>query len=100
MLRAIKKAIDTMTLFPALVEGTRFNAQTCEDKINGPMYATDLAIELSAQNIPFRTAYKQVAEGQQALDSRKAIDSLNQRVSPGGCADLMLEELKGRQTDD
>ncbi len=100
MLRAIKKAIDTMTLFPALVEGTRFNAQTCEDKINGPMYATDLAIELSAQNIPFRTAYKQVAEGQQALDSRKAIDSLNQRVSPGGCADLMLEELKGRLADD
>jgi argininosuccinate lyase len=96
MLRGIKKAIDTMSLFPALIKGTKFNAESCEQKIDGPMYATDLAIELSVQNVPFRTAYKQVAEDQQALESRKAIDSVNQRVSPGGCADLMLEELHSR----
>jgi len=96
MLRAIKKAIDTMALFPALIEGTNFIAVSCEEKIDGPMFATDLAIELSAKNVPFRTAYKEVAEKQHELNSRKAIDSLNQRVSPGGCADLMLEALKGR----
>ncbi len=99
MLRAIKKAIDTMSLFPALIKGTNFIAESCEAKIDGPMYATDLAIELSEQNIPFRTAYKQVAENQQALESRKAIDSINQRISPGGCADLMLEEMQRRLKD-
>lgn len=96
MLRAIKKAIDTMSLFPALVKGTSFVKESCEAKIDGPMYATDLAIELSAKNIPFRTAYKQVAENQQQLELRKPIDSINQRVSPGGCADLMLDEMKKR----
>lgn len=96
MLRAIKKAIDTMSLFPALIEGTQFIAESCEEKIDGPMFATDLAIELSAKNIPFRTAYKEVAEKQHELQSRSAIDSLNQRVSPGGCADLKLGEMKNR----
>ena len=96
MLRAITKSLDTMALFPTLIEGTQFIKESCEEKIDGPMFATDLAIELSAQNVPFRTAYKEVAEKQHELESRKAIDSLNQRVSPGGCADLMLEELKRR----
>jgi len=96
MLRAIKKAIDTMALFPALIDGTNFITVSCEEKIDGPMFATDLAIELSAKNVPFRTAYKEVAEKQHELESRKAIDSINQRVSPGGCADLMLEALEGR----
>jgi argininosuccinate lyase len=99
MLRAIKKAIDTMALFPALIEGTNFIAESCDDKIDGPMFATDLAIELSANNVPFRTAYKEVAEKQHELETRKGIDSLNQRVSPGGCADLRLETLMDRLTD-
>lgn len=96
MLRAIKKAIDTMSLFPALVQGTEFLSKSCEEKIDGPMFATDLAIELSVQDTPFRDAYKQVAEKQHELESRKAIDSINHRVSPGGCANLMLDELRER----
>jgi argininosuccinate lyase len=48
------------------------------------------------QNTPFRDAYKEVAEKQYELESRKAIDSINHRVSPGGCANLMLDELRQR----
>ena len=96
LLRAIKKAIDTMALFPLLINGTEFNKSNCKDKIDGPMFATDLAIELSEQNVPFRTAYKQVAEQQEALEARNAIDSLQQRTSPGGCANLMLDEMTSR----
>jgi len=93
MLRAIKKTIDTLSLFPALIEGTQFIAESCENKINAPMHATDLAIELSAQGVPFRTAYQQVANSYDDLEQRQPIDSLNSRVSAGGCANLQLDEL-------
>ena len=96
MLRAIKKTIDTMSLFPVLVEGTQFIAEVCEVKIDAPMYATDLAIELSAQGIPFRTAYQRVANSYDELEQRKPKESIEARVSPGGCTNLMLDEMRNR----
>ena len=96
MLRAIKKTIDTLSLFPALIEGTQFIAKSCEEKIDAPMHATDLAIELSAQGVAFRTAYQQVANSYEELEQRQPIDSLNARVSPGGCGNLLLNEMKVR----
>ena len=96
MLRGIKKTIDTLALFPNLILGTQFLTESCESKIGAPMYATDLAIELSAQDIPFRTAYQQVANSYDELEKRQPIDSLKARVSPGGCANLMLDEMEKR----
>lgn len=96
MLRAIRKTIDTLSLFPALIEGTQFIAESCENKIDAPMHATDLAIELSAQGVPFRTAYQQVANSYDDLEQREPIDSLNARISSGGCANLLLDEISQR----
>ena len=96
MLRGIKKTIDTLSLFPKLIEGTEFISEACEEKINPPMYATDLAMELSLQNIPFRTAYQQVANSYDVLEQRQPVDSLKARTSPGGCGELMLNELLER----
>jgi len=96
ILKAIKKTIDTLSLFPVLIDGTRFLAKSCEEKINAPMHATDLAIELSAQGIPFRTAYQQVAASGHQLEKRTAIQSITARVSPGACGDLRLDEISKR----
>jgi len=96
LLRGVKKTIDTLSLFPALINGTQFIPKSCEEKITAPMYATDLAIELSAQNIPFRTAYQRVANSYEELESRKPIESLNARISEGACANLKLAELRTR----
>jgi len=96
LLRAVKKIIDTLSLFPALIEGTQFITDSCEAKINAPMHATDLAIELSAKGVPFRTAYQQVANSYDELEQRQPIDSVTARVSPGGCANLMLQEMTAR----
>ncbi len=96
MLRAIKKSIDTLSLFPVLIEGTQFIAEACDEKIDPSMHATDLSIELSAQGIPFRTAYQQVANRYVELEQRKPADSLAARVSPGACANLMLDDMRIR----
>lgn len=99
LLRAVKKTIETLTLFPLLIEGTQFVKDACEAKINTPMHATDLAIELSAKGVPFRMAYQQVANSYGELEQRTSQDSLEARVSPGGCGNLMLDTIKRRLSD-
>ena len=96
LLRGVKKSIDTLSLFPALIKGTQFIKKSCESKITAPMYATDLAIELSQQNIPFRTAYQQVANSYDELENRTPLDSINARVSIGACRELRLDKIRQR----
>jgi len=96
LLRAVEKALQTMMLFPRLVEGTTFKQEQLQSAIDTPMYATDLAVELSAEGMPFRDAYQQVVERYDELKDRTAEQSISERTSPGGCANLLLESLTQR----
>jgi argininosuccinate lyase len=59
------------------------------------MHATDLAMELSVQGMPFREAYKQAADPK-LWQKREALDSLKARVSEGSGINLGLEKLRLR----
>ena len=96
MLRAVTTSLQLLTLFPSVISGTRFKPKSLKAAIDTPMYATDFAVELSADGIPFRTAYQQVVEKYEALSSRTPEQSLRERVSLGGCANLGLERLQQR----
>jgi len=96
LLRAVHKALQTMMLFPRLVEGTTFKKERLLAAINTPMYATDFAVELSSKGMPFREAYQQVVERYSELENRTPEDSIQQRTSAGACADLKLDELQQR----
>jgi len=96
LLRAVAKALQTMMLFPRLVEGTTFKNDKLKAAIDTPMYATDFAVELSATGMPFRDAYQQVADRYDELENRTPEQSVQQRTSPGSCSDLMLEQLSER----
>jgi len=96
LLRAFKRGLDTLELFPQVIDNTQFNENILKKSISTPMYATDLAIELSASGMPFRDAYQQVVERYQELEQRTPKQSLKERVSPGACADLKLDEMSER----
>jgi argininosuccinate lyase len=64
--------------------------------ITPDMYATDAAVELALSGVPFRTAYRQVADSLEALAARTPEASLAARVSPGATADPMLGVLRER----
>ena len=96
LLRAMKRGLDTMSLFPEVINNTSFNEENLRAAIKAPMYATDLAIELSASGMPFRDAYQQVVERYEELEQRTPEQSIKERVSPGACANLMLDELEQR----
>jgi argininosuccinate lyase len=96
LLRGTKAARMALAIVPALVRGMAFDRERMARAISTEMYATDLALSRTVQGVPFRTAY---LEAKKALDRAGAPDaaaSLAQRVSPGACGDLRLEEIRRR----
>ena len=96
LLRAVNKSLQTLLLFPRVVQGTTFKTENLRAAIDTPMYATDFAVELSADGMPFRDAYQQVAERYNELEDRTPEQSIQQRTSKGACADLLIDQLEER----
>ena len=59
------------------------------------MYATDLAVDLARQGLPFRDAYVEAAKPERWAEGDPAA-SLAARVSPGGAGGDRLEHLRAR----
>lgn len=96
LLRGFAVSLQALAIVPALVEGMQFKEERMRAAISPEMFATDAALEQAARGVPFRTAY---LEAKRRLDAAQATDaaaSLAQRVSPGGCANLMLERIRER----
>ena len=89
------RGLGALALLPDLLARLQWNAPAMRAAIEPAMYATDAAIEAAAAGMPFRDAYRQAAEGG-AGGSRTPPASLAARVSPGGAADLRLDELRAR----
>jgi len=96
MLRACQRSLDALALVERLIEHSTFDVARMREAISAPMYATDLAVELATSGVPFREAYRQVADSLDELDQRDPDDSIRARTSPGACHDLMLDELDRR----
>lgn len=99
VLRGIQKAMQVLVLVPTLLEELHFQKGAMADAVDGPMHATDRAVELTASGMPFRDAYRQVAEELGELHNRSPQESLEARTSPGGAANLGLLVLKKRLED-
>ena len=59
------------------------------------MYATDLAVDLARQGMPFRDAYREAANPARWAEGDPQ-RSLQARVSPGAAANLRLDALRAR----
>lgn len=95
VMRGFSHGLAALALLPDLLVGLQWNESAINDAIVPSMHATDLALELSVQGIPFREAYKQAADPELWLN-RGAADSLNARVSEGSGVNLGLEKLRTR----
>lgn len=96
LLRAMNRGIDALVIAGELVGDLRFDAEKMAQAIDGPMHATDRAVELTTEGIPFRQAYRQVAGELDELHGRSPKESLQARTSPGAAADLGLDVLQRR----
>jgi argininosuccinate lyase len=92
---AFRHGLGALALLPSLLEGLRWNGERMRAAIEPSMYATDLALELAKQGVPFRDAYVQAADPARWVGGDPAA-SLAARVSPGGAGDMRLEVIRAR----
>ncbi|MEP6938457.1 MAG: argininosuccinate lyase [Rudaea sp.] len=97
LLHGFARGLGALELLPDLLARLRWNAPAMRAAIEPSMYATDVAIEQAAAGVPFREAYLQAALGAEAAgQGRTPEQSLAARSSPGGAADLRLDDLRAR----
>ncbi len=98
IIRGITRTLETVELVPTLLDSIEFDREAMRGAIDGSMFATDRAVEMSLRGVPFRVAYRQAAielkSGGATGTSPEA--SIQARVSPGACADLRLDDLRAR----
>src|SRR5438445_1250762 len=91
------RGLAALELLPDLLARLQWNESPMRAAIEPSMYATDVAIEAAIAGVPFREAYKQAgASADAAGQGRTPEQSLDARTSPGGAADLRLDELRAR----
>ncbi len=96
VLRALAHGTEALGLLPELVRRMELDRERMAGAITPDLYATDAAVELAVKGVPFRTAYRQVADSLGELAARTPEESLAARVSPGATGDLMLGALRER----
>ena len=89
------KGLQALALLPDLLQRMQWNPEAMRAALDPSMYATDLAVDLAKQGMPFRDAYRQAADPErwQACDPEA---SLGARTSPGAAGDPRLAVLRER----
>jgi argininosuccinate lyase len=96
LLRAFAAGLQALKLLPGLLSGFSWNEERMRAALSPDMFATYRATRLAAGGMPFREAYRQVADDLGAQEGGDADRSLAERVSPGACGDLALGILRQR----
>lgn len=95
IVHAFGRGLGALELLPDLLRNLEWKFETMRAALDPSMYATDLAVDLARQGVPFRDAYKQAADPARWAEGDPEA-SLAARVSPGASADLRLDALKAR----
>lgn len=89
------RGLGALRLLPGLLEAMEWKPERMRAALEPSMYATDLAVDLARQGMPFRDAYREAAKPERWAEGDPAA-SLASRVSPGGAGDDHLGVLKAR----
>jgi len=89
------RGLAALSLLPDLMRNLEWRPDALDAALEPSMYATDLAMDLARDGVPFRDAYLQAADPARwaAGDPQR---SLGARTSPGSAADLRLDVLLQR----
>src|SRR5262249_18507820 len=76
IVRAFSRGPEAIALIPTLVSRLDFDRDRLRSAITPDLYATDVAVELARSGMPFRDAYRKVADEIGALAARSPEESL------------------------
>ncbi|MBE2211158.1 MAG: argininosuccinate lyase [Xanthomonadaceae bacterium] len=92
------RGLGALRLLPALLQALEWKPARMRAALEPSMYATDLAVDLARQGMPFRDAYREAANPQRWAEGDPSA-SLAARVSPGGAGNDGLQILQERLAD-
>ena len=92
---AFRHGLGALELLPGLLHGIAWNDERMRAALDPSMYATDLALDLAKQGVPFRDAYVQAADPARWVGGDPEA-SLAARVSPGAAGELRLNLIRAR----
>lgn len=92
---AFGRGLGALELLPDLLRNLEWKTGAMQAALEPSMYATDLAVDLAREGLPFRDAYVQAADPSRWAEGDPGA-SLGARVSPGAAADLRLDALRRR----
>ena len=95
LVRGIGHGLAALALLPDLLRSLAWRPQALAAAIEPSMFATDLAVDLAREGMPFRDAYRHAADPARWAQG-DAQASLAARVSPGAGHDLQLDALRQR----
>lgn len=98
LIRAVNVTREALAHIPSLITTATYHTDRMRAAIEPSMLATDRAVQLAKEGLPFRDAYQQAASEIDTLDlTDDTIDaSIRDRRSPGACGNLMLDVLESR----
>ena len=96
LLRAFGKGLQALKLLPNLLAEFQWQEERMRKSITPEMLATDRALDMAREGIPFRDAYKSAAADSGEISAEGIAQSLANRVSPGGCGQLETGLLEAR----
>jgi argininosuccinate lyase len=96
MIRAFRHGLACLSLVAELLAELTFDRERLQAAITPELYATDLAIEQARKGVPFRDAYRRVAERIAAITDHDPVQSLKNRSSPGAPGNPRLHVLQER----
>lgn len=89
------RGLAALALLPDLLRNLEWKPEAMRAALDASMYATDLAVDMARQGVPFRDAYVQAADPARWAQADPDA-SLAARLSPGAAGDLRLEVLAAR----
>ena len=96
LMRAFGKGLQALALMPELLA----TFQWCEERmlrsVSVQMLATDRALDMANEGLPFREAYRRVAADMEDGDTEGVQKSVLNRISPGACGNLDTNLLQDR----
>ncbi|HEU4774737.1 MAG TPA: argininosuccinate lyase [Lysobacter sp.] len=92
---AFGRGLGALELLPDLLRNLEWKPDAMRAALDSSMYATDLAVDLARDGVPFRDAYRQAADPAR-WEQGDPDASLAARVSPGAAGDLRLDQLRRR----
>jgi len=96
LLRAFGKGLQALALLPDMLAAFEWQTGRMRNSITPEMLATDRAVDMARDGIPFREAYKAAAAQIEDMSDEDIAKSLASRVSPGGCGQLEASILEAR----